>query len=57
MRLNKKEEKDSETRFILENGFAEDLPGHSLVLTPKGHELLNILSKLKAGIDNKSKAR
>ncbi len=57
MSLSKKQgERDKEAKFILDNGFAEDVPGHSLVLMPKGHELLTTLSNLNAGIDNKSKA-
>lgn len=43
-------------RFILDNAIADDVPGHSLVLTPKGHALLTMLTNLKAGIDNKAKA-
>jgi hypothetical protein len=58
MRSSKEqEERDRGVKFILDNGFAEDIPGHSLVLTPKGHELLRMLSNLNAGIDNKTGAK
>ena len=45
--LTRKEDKKSASKFILEKGFAKDLPGHSLVLTPQGNELLRTLDKIK----------
>jgi hypothetical protein len=50
--MSSKEEKRSAKRFILEHGFAVDVPGHSLVLTPDGNGFLAGLSSLKAGIEN-----
>jgi hypothetical protein len=45
--LTRKEDRKSASKFILEEGFAKDLPGHSLVLTPQGHELLKKLDQIK----------
>ncbi len=45
--MTRKEDRKSASKFILAGGFAEDLPGHSLVLTPKGNELLKKLDKIK----------
>jgi hypothetical protein len=45
--LTTKEDRKSASKFILEKGFAKDVPGHSLVLTPKGNELLRTLDDIK----------
>lgn len=45
--MTRKEDRKSASDFILEKGLAKDLPGHSLVLTTQGNELLRALGKIK----------